>query len=105
MKTHADSQITDQEATRLIMAALTSPDQASLELVEGKAMSAHEMLGRWTVHTPEGPIHEVALVGVLDGEPQWSTYYREEADAISVWHHVVEEAHAARESPTTDHQA
>lgn len=97
MATHAESQISDAEAIRLMMLALRSPDHAATyELVRGAAITSQEMIGRWTLDTPEGPLHRVAEVRVLDGEPSMEFFYRDEADAIAVWDHVVAEREALR---------
>lgn len=97
MDIHADSQITDEEATRLMLATLGSPEhRGSRRLAKGKAIGRQDMLGRWVTDTPEGPLHEVAHVRVLDGEPFWQAYYRDEDDALAVWDHLSEEIETAK---------
>lgn len=90
-KQHADSQVDRTEALRLKMLALGSPEhRGSRRLVAAVAVSTQEMLGRWVLETPEGPLHTVAIVGLLDGQVrEFSHDYREESDAVAVYDHVV----------------
>ncbi|TGN64231.1 hypothetical protein EXE59_09895 [Nocardioides eburneiflavus] len=94
MKTHADSQIDTAELTRLTLAALTTPDyRAQHRLVQACAISTQEVLARWTWQSPEGEVHRVALVRMLDGEPMgFDNSYTDKDDAISVWTHIYEGA-------------
>lgn len=90
---HAESQVDDLETVRLIQATLRSADHAgSMRLVEALAISGSEMLGRWSIQTPEGPLFRVAILRVVDGEAMgFDASYRDEADALAVWEHLVEE--------------
>lgn len=91
MKPHANSQITDQEATRLLQAALNSPEhRGSRQLVQGHAVDGISMLCRYTTQTPEGALHEVTEERVLDGEVFAGWAYRDESDALAVWAHITE---------------
>lgn len=94
MTRHAPSQINDTEAVRFILSALRSPDHVgTLELVEGRQISRSEMVARWLVETPEGPLSRVAVIRVIDGEPiGFDAFYTDEADARAVYAHLVEEA-------------
>lgn len=93
MKSHAASQISDVEATRLVLATLASGRSPAVSLVRATEVGNQEMLGHWVVDTDEGPVHFIRLVRLLDGEPVGFDHaYRDETDATAVWQHLVDEA-------------
>lgn len=87
MSTHADSQLTDAEAAAAMLTALASPHhKATLTLDQARLVGAREMLGRWTLQTPDGPLHRVAIVDVIDAESLGhDVCYRDGSDADTVW--------------------
>lgn len=92
MHRHAPSQITEAETVRLLLASLADPiSRGTLRLERGRALGDHEMLGFWTLDTPEGRIYPVAIVRVIDGEPMgFDEAYRDHADALAAWQHLVD---------------
>lgn len=90
---HAPSQLSTEEATRRMLAALASPEhRASLRLERAVAVGRQAILERSRIDTPAGPLHRVAEVQVLTREPTWECCYYDEADAIEVWEHFAETA-------------
>jgi hypothetical protein len=89
---HAPSQITETETVRLLAAALRDPEcRSTMRLARAKVIGPHDMVGHWTIASPEGPLHRVAVVRVVDAEPMgWDEVYRDESDAIAVWAHLAE---------------
>ena len=96
MQWHADSQITDAKAARLMLAALHDPGcRDSLRIERAMAIGSRDVLERTSLDTPEGLLHRVAVVRVLDGEQQgFDAAYRDEVDAVAVWDHLAAEARA-----------
>lgn len=92
--THIDD---DTEAARLLVAALNSGDCDGWSLGPARAIGRHDLLGLWSLHTPDGPRYRVATVRVVDGKPVgFDEVYRDETDAVAVWEHLAAEARAQR---------
>lgn len=98
MHVHADSQFSDAEAFRILVAALNDPDcRGTLQLERAKAIGRTNALCRWSLESPHGSMHRVAIVRVIDGETMgFCCSYGDEADAIAVWEHIAETYDAER---------
>lgn len=90
MHQHAPSQIGDTEATRLLVASLETPD-AEISLLRCRAIGNREWLALRRIETPEGPMFMLRLADVIDDEPTWESQYSDEAEALAVWEHVIDE--------------
>lgn len=100
MSAHANSQITDNtEILRLQEEILSDPQSiASLTVERACRLGTQEILVRWSMQTPKGGLHRVAIVSALDGEViEFDEVYRDESDAIAVWEDLAD-AYAAEQA-------
>lgn len=88
MQQHADSQIDEPEATRLLLATLRNPHTDALRT---RAIGTREVLTLCRVETPERPMWLIRLADVIDDLASHEFQYGTESDALAVWDHLIEE--------------